>query len=213
MTRVPPILARAAAATIAAAGLVRRADAGAPLRASAPPRPATAPADTRPADVSLRDVDGAVGSPLACPPGAKAAVVFFLAHDCPISNAYAPEVNRICGQYGRPDRFGFAVVYPYADLSAADAKAHAKAFGYTVPAFVDVTGAVTRRAGARVTPEVAVIGPDGSILYRGRIDDRWAGYGRSRPEPTTRDLRDALDAILAGKPVPVGRTAAVGCRI
>jgi hypothetical protein len=51
------------------------------------------------------------------------------------------------------------------------------------------------------------------VLYRGRIDDRVADFGKRRVEPTRRDLRLALDAILAGKPVPARRTKAVGCYI
>jgi hypothetical protein len=53
-----------------------------------------------------------------------------------------------------------------------------------------------------VTPEVAVVGPGGALLYRGRIDDLWSDYGKRRQEPTTRDLRAALDAALAGRPTP-----------
>ena len=61
-----------------------------------------------------------------------------------------------------------------------------------------------------VTPEVAVM-KDGRMLYRGRIDDRYIEFGKDRPQPTVRDLERSLEAILAGKPVPVAETRAVGC--
>ena len=49
------------------------------------------------------------------------------------------------------------------------------------------------------------------MLYRGRIDDRYIEFGKDRPQPTVRDLERSLEAILAGKPVPVAETRAVGC--
>jgi hypothetical protein len=58
-----------------------------------------------------------------------------------------------------------------------------------------------------------VLSPSGDVLYRGRIDDRVADFGKRRVEPTRRDLRLALDAILAGKPVQARLTKAVGCYI
>jgi hypothetical protein len=50
-------------------------------------------------------------------------------------------------------------------------------------------------------------------MYLGRIDDRFPDLGVRREEPTTHELRDALDAVLAGKPVETPRTLAVGCFI
>jgi hypothetical protein len=50
-------------------------------------------------------------------------------------------------------------------------------------------------------------------LYRGRIDNRVADFGSTRPEATVHDLKDALDAVLAGRPVAVPFTKSVGCAI
>jgi hypothetical protein len=180
-----------------------------------PPSSTTRPAaQVAASDIELTDIEGSQRRPLdPAANRAKAAVVFFLSHDCPISNSYAPEINRIAEAYGGAGKFTFTIVHPYVELSAAEAKKHAKEFNLSIPVFVDTTRVLTQRAGARVTPEVAVIDVKGQVLYRGRIDDKWAGYGKGRPEPTVRDLRNALDAILAGKPVPVERTDAVGCPI
>jgi hypothetical protein len=49
------------------------------------------------------------------------------------------------------------------------------------------------------------------MMYRGRIDDRYFTFGKDRPQPTVRDLERSLEAVLAGKPVPVPRTQAIGC--
>lgn len=78
---------------------------------------------------------------------------------------------------------------------------------------VDAEHKLVSAAGITRTPEVAVFTPDGKLAYRGRIDDRYAGFGKKRPEPTQRDLRDALTAIIAGKKVPTPRTEAVGCSV
>ena len=62
------------------------------------------------------------------------------------------------------------------------------------------------------TPEAAVFA-DGELVYRGRIDDRFVDFGKTRAAATTHDLAFALQAILDGRPVPESRTRAVGCFI
>jgi len=182
--------------------------------------PATAPA-TRPADaaqvaskeVVLRDIEGVERRPLTSAENGKGAVLFFISHDCPISNSYAPEINRIFATYGGAGKFTFGVVHPYAELTVEEARKHAKEFSLKAPVFIDAKHVLCDRVGATITPQVAVVSPDGKVLYLGRIDDKWAGYGKSRVDPTVRDLRAALDAILDGKPVPTARTDAIGCPI
>ena len=91
--------------------------------------------------------------------------------------------------------------------------AHAKAHGYDTFALRDPAHTLVRLTGATVTPEAAVLGPQGRLLYEGRIDDRFADFGRAHDLASVHDLRRALDAIQAGKPVAVARTKAVGCDI
>jgi hypothetical protein len=81
-----------------------------------------------------------------------------------------------------------------------------------VPAVIDRGFALTTAAGITVTPEVAVYTSAGRV-YRGRIDDLYVNIGEARREPTRRDLRDALDAVIAGRPVAQAETTAVGCFI
>jgi len=186
--------------------------------------PATRPAVTP--SFELRDVDGAARKPLveAKARGAKAVVFLFVAIDCPISNAYAPEINRICQTYGKtndPEKdaekkdgaFDFYFVHADPDLTAADAKKHATDYGYGCPVLMDPKKDLAAALGAKVTPEASVVSADGVVLYHGRIDDRYVAYGKSRIEPTVRDLRAALDAIEAGKAVAIPETKAIGCPI
>lgn len=64
-----------------------------------------------------------------------------------------------------------------------------------------------------MTPETVVIDRSGAVRYRGRIDNFYVAFGRSRQVVTVHDLRDALDAVLAGKPVAAPDTEPVGCFI
>jgi hypothetical protein len=107
----------------------------------------------------------------------------------------------------------FSVVYVDPDLTAKEARKHARAFGYSCPVLLGPRHQLVAATGVTITPEVAVVMADGKIAYRGRIDDRYARIGVARQAPAQRDLRVALAAVLAGRPVPVARTKAVGCTI
>ena len=107
----------------------------------------------------------------------------------------------------------FFLVHVDEALTREEAAKHARDFGYQCPVLIDRDHALVRRTGVTITPEVAVLGPGERRLYRGRIDNQQAALGKRRPAPTTHDLRDALDAILAGKPVKHPETKAVGCYI
>ena len=162
-------------------------------------------------DIAVRSVSGAVVKPLHAD-DRKATVLLFIAHDCPVSNSYAPEINRICKQY-TSHKVGFYVVYVEADLTAAEARKHVHDYGYVCPALLDPQHRLVTLAGATVTPEAAVFAPDGRRIYLGRIDNQYADIGRRREVVTAHDLRDALDRIVLGKPVAMKETTAIGCFI
>ena len=160
----------------------------------------------------VRDLAGKPARPLDLTAGTIATVLVFTAVDCPISDRYAPALQRLRDDYAsRGVRFW--LVYPNAGDVPAAVRAHADAFSYAMPVALDPGGVLADRAGATVTPEVAVFDRAGSLAYRGRIDDRYLDFGVDRPVPTTHDLADALAAVTAGRPVPVPRTRAVGCAI
>ena len=174
-----------------------------------PALPAARPAAAPP--VTASDLDGKQVQPLQAG-AAKAGVLFFLAPDCPISNSYAPEINALVKENaGEPLRFYAVYVDP--DLTPAEARKHAAAVGYRCPVLLDPWHRLVAATGVTTTPEVAVVTADGRVAYRGRIDDRYPEIGVHRQAPTRRDLRLALSAVLAGKPVPTPRTTAVGCVI
>jgi len=144
--------------------------------------------------------------------GKRAVVLFFSTTDCPIANAYVPEMNRIEQSYeGRG--VAFYAVQGDATIAAADVVRHAKEFGFQFPYLFDPEESLAAYTGATTIPEVAVLSPRGELLYLGRIDDRQVDYGKQRPQATENDLRDTLDAVLGGKPVPHPRTKTLGCSI
>lgn len=158
-----------------------------------------------------RDINGRSFAPFA--PAGKANVLLFVQTDCPISNSYAPEIQRICKAY---ESRGVSCSLAYEDVrvDAATVRKHMKDFAYTgVPATIDDSRALADRARATITPAAVVVDARGAVRYRGRIDNLYASLGKPRQIVTEHDLTDALDAILAGKPVPKPETEALGCFI
>jgi len=170
----------------------------------------SAPAGKAPS-ISVRNLEGAPVQPLA-DVGQKATVLFFVMHECPVANGYAPEIARIMSEYSAKGIRSY-VVYVEDDLTPAKARDHARDYGFKSGTVLDPKHLLVKAAGATISPEAAVLSPAGDALYRGRIDDRVADFGKRRVEPTRRDLRLALDAILAGKPVSARLTRAIGCYI
>jgi hypothetical protein len=138
-------------------------------------------------------------------------VLVFTTTDCPISNRYAPEIQRLAEQFS--GRVRFTLVYPVPSDTDAMIREHGKKFGFAIAWQRDDRQTLVTQTGVTVTPEVAVIDAAGRQLYRGRIDDRYIAFGKDRPQPTVRDLERSLEAIVAGKPVPVAQTQAIGCFI
>ena len=161
--------------------------------------------------IEITDLAGETQTPLTVA-DRKASVLFFLLPDCPVSNAYAPEIKRISAEYARQNITSF-IIYVDPALDPAGAKKHAADFGYETSLICDTNLQLVEATGVTIAPEVAVMSPQGKRLYRGRIDNLYAGLGKRRPQATHHDLRAALDAILSGKPVEQETTTAIGCFI
>jgi hypothetical protein len=163
------------------------------------------------AALQMRDVDGQLLSFFQ--PSGKISLLLFISSDCPISNSYAPEIQRICQGYGPK---GVACSLLYEDL-AADSTAvrkHLEDYRFRgIPAVIDARRAAAKQAKATVTPEAVLVDHKGEIRSRGRIDNFYAALGKPRRQVTVHDLTDALDAVLAGKMVANPQTQALGCYI
>ena len=159
----------------------------------------------------LTDVKGKQHAPFKSDK-TKAVVFVFMLLDCPVSNVYAPELTRIHKEYSAKG-VALYLVHPDRDTNAKSAIAHAKEYKLNAPVVLDHDHKLTRLAEAEVTPEAAVFDAKGRLVYRGRIDNLYAGFGKKRFKPTKRDLRDTLDAMLAGERLAKRTTEAVGCYI
>lgn len=159
--------------------------------------------------VALPDVNGHMHRPLET---GRTTVIIFIADDCPRVNTYSPEINRMCKAYARRGVI-FYLIEVNPGTTPAAARKHAVAYGYRCPVLLDGKHRLARFCGAKVTPECAVIGPDGKILYHGAIDDLYYSIVGSRESATRHYLRDALDDVLAGRPVRTPATESFGCSI
>jgi len=159
----------------------------------------------------LRDTNGAVHSNAEWA-NQKAIVLFFVTTDCPVANSYVPEMNRLRDAYTSR---GVAVYAVQAEVTVPDAAVakYAKEFRYGFPLLIDPRQELVRLVNATVTPQAAVLTPDGKVQYLGRIDNRVEDFGKQRYQATESELREALDAVLAGKPVPHPTTKSIGCAI
>jgi hypothetical protein len=135
-----------------------------------------------------------------------------VATDCPVSNGYATEIQSVCSDY-RARGVACAMIYEDVHVTAADVRRHADEYRYrNIPAAIDADASLAGRVHATVTPETVVIDRTGAVRYRGRIDNSYVALGRPRTV-TVHDLRDALAAVIAGKPVATPVTEPIGCFI
>jgi len=160
------------------------------------------------------DLDGRAIDRLA-PPGSRAVVLFFAASDCPISNRYIPEIERLDREFA-PDGIRFWWVYPNPEDTANVVRHHDQQFDVHGDTLLDTRQRLTSMAHATITPEVAIFIPEESGLhevYRGRIDDRYLSLGQERPAAQKHDLEDALRAVVQGRTIPPPGGPPVGCSI
>ena len=148
------------------------------------------------------------GSPAVISPSAtKATAVIFVSTNCPVSNAYNERMVAIHKDYsGRDVQFVF--VNANANEPVAEIDQHAKANNFGFKVYKDIDNVLADKLDAQFTPEVFLFDKTGTLVYHGRIDDT-----RELANVKSQDFRAALDAVLAGKPVPVANTKAFGCTI
>ena len=144
---------------------------------------------------------------------APALLVMFICNHCP----FVKHVLAGLAQFARDYQGRVAIVAinsndvaSYPDDSPANMAKEKRAAGYTFPYLYDETQEVAKAYRAACTPDFFLFDRARTLVYRGQFDD-------SRPSNQRRvtgaDLRAAVDAVLAGKPVPVEQTPSVGCNI
>ena len=138
----------------------------------------------------------------------KAVVVIFIATKCPYSNAYNVRMRDLAASYAKQGVM-FLGINSNNTEPEAEVRSHAKEHGLVFPIAKDPGNKVADMYDAKRTPEVFVVTPDGKLKYHGRIDDN----SEDAAKVTSPDLKNALDSLLAGKPLEKAETKAFGCTI
>jgi peroxiredoxin len=143
--------------------------------------------------------------------GKKATVLAFIGAECPLAATYTDRLVELEKKYA-PKGVAFVLVDSNQQDSLEDLKHFAKVHEVAFPLLKDVGNALADKLGAERTPEVFVLDSSGAVAYRGRIDDQY-GIGYQRPKPTSKPMIDAVESLLAGKPIAVAKTDPEGCLI
>ena len=144
----------------------------------------------------------------------KATVVMFTCNHCPYVLHVNPELVRLANDYQEKGVAFVAIssndVERYPDDSPEKMTELAKEVGYPFPYLYDETQEVAKAYDAACTPDFYAFDGDDKLAYRGRLDESRPNSGKPL---TGKDLRAALDAVLAGKPVPEPQYPSGGCGI
>lgn len=143
--------------------------------------------------------------------GGKIVVLIFVRTDCPVSNRYAPTIQKLSEQHA--SKAAFWLVYPSKSESAETIRKHELEYGYKIPAVRDPQHVLVKESRAEITPEAAVFDASRKLIYHGRIDNLYEDIGRARSVATTHELKDAISAALGGKSLAAESSHAVGCYI
>ena len=146
--------------------------------------------------------------------GKKAVLVMFICRHCP----YVKHVREGLAQFGKDyaDKdIGIVAISSndaeaYPDDSPEKLKEMAVDLGFTFPLLYDESQEVAKAYSASCTPDFFLFDQDRKLVYRGQFDDSRPG---SDTPVTGKDLRAAVDAVLAGKPVPKEQTPSMGCSL
>ncbi len=156
----------------------------------------------------LPGTDGKVHGPQSAAP----LLVVFLSAECPYVMATQERINAFARKYaGKVYVLGINAndADTHAKESMADMTAQAKGQGFIFPYLKDEPQAVTRAFGAVCTPDFFLFDPGRRLVYRGRMDDSW----RDPAKVLVRDLENATEALLAGRPIPAEQPPSRGCSI
>ncbi len=157
-------------------------------------------------DFKLPDARGKQHA-LASLKGQKGTVLIFISTQCPVSNGYNERMEKLARDYAARG-INVVGINSNASETAADIKRHAADKNLTFTILKDGGNKIADRLGALVTPEAFLLDASGKLVYRGRIDN-----SRNGDSITANELREAIDATLAGQPVVKNEVRAFGCSI
>ena len=162
----------------------------------------------RPAPLRISDLEG-VTHLLQDDRSIRATAIVFLSTQCPISNKYVPELNRL--SHDAPAGAKLYGVISDPTVTRAAAMAYVKEYKIAFPVLFDASGELAHQLHPAMTPEAFVLDGTGAIQYRGRIDDGWADLKKQRASVRQHDLQDAMIAVTAGREVTAAKSEPIGC--
>ena len=164
-------------------------------------------------DFRLPDVSGKIVA-LADFAAAPALVVMFICNHCPYVKHLRATLAELAREYQKRGAAFVAInsndVKNYPADSPENMALEVKLTGYTFPYLYDQTQGVAKAYHAACTPDFFLFDKHRKLVYRGQFDSSRPGNG---VPVTGNDLRAALDAVLAGKPVVPRQTPSIGCNI
>jgi peroxiredoxin len=165
-------------------------------------------------EFSLPDVTTGKTVSLATYKGKRALLVMFICQHCPYVKHVQEELARLGKDYAGKSAGIVAIssndAANYPDDAPGSLKAQAQAMGFAFPYCYDETQAAAKAYTAACTPDFFLFDQDRKLVYRGQLDDSRPGNGKPL---NGRDLRAAIDAVLAGQPVSPDQKPSVGCNI
>ena len=136
-------------------------------------------------------------------------VAVFLATQCPVAQRYTMRLKRLHTEFTTGDKHTtFIGIYANQEDTVDDVKAYIQKAEHTFPVVKDTTGHFAEHLGATMTPQAVVIDTNGTLRYRGPIDDN-----RYENRVKHNYLHDALLATHTGEPIPLQEAPAFGCTI
>jgi thiol-disulfide isomerase/thioredoxin len=146
-------------------------------------------------------------------PKEKFKVYFFLAPDCPISQQYTKEINRLNDQY--KDMIDFSLVFEMEDTGKGGKEVSEFVQKYHMKPSVifDKGQLLALQLKATITPETFLLNTTGEILYHGAIDNWYYALGKNRIDVTEHYLENAIMNIKENQPVRTPYAKATGCFI
>ncbi|MBI5198394.1 MAG: thioredoxin family protein [Nitrospirae bacterium] len=143
----------------------------------------------------------------------KVLAVIFMCNHCPYVQATIDRLVAVQKDYQSKEVQLVGInpndVATHPEDSFPNMKLFSREHGMNFPYLQDETQEVAHKYNAVCTPDIFVYGPDRRLAYRGRIDDNWQEPHKVR----RKDLRDALNTLIAGEPAPAEQHPSMGCSI
>lgn len=164
------------------------------------------------ATTKMKNVDGKMVA-IADVVGKAGMLVVFTCNHCPFAKGWERRIANLANSYAKKG-IGAILINAndpakHEDDGFMEMQSRAKSLGLTVPYVVDETSGVARAFGASVTPEAFLFDRDGRLAYHGAVDDNHKDAAKVKQNY----LRDALDAVVAGKPPAITESKSLGCGI